>query len=87
MQELSFTTELQPQVEITVNTLVLSKIVFRRCGHFYKLHTPGQIPPLLVGEPHVEGTLFPQVVFLWVLSKRSTDTIQLFWCVLFFAPV
>lgn len=67
MQELSFTTELQPQAEITVNKLVFSKNFFRRCGHFYKPHTPGQIPPLLVDVPHVEGTLFPPAVFLWAL--------------------
>lgn len=74
MQELSFTTELQPLVEITVNKLVFSKNVFRRCGHFYKPHTPGQIPPPLVGEPHVEGTLIPQAVFPWALSKKKTQT-------------
>lgn len=85
MQELSFTTELQPQAEITVNPLVFSKNFFRRCGHFYKPHTPGQIPPLLVDEPHVEGTLFPPAVFLWVLEQKSTDTLQLFWCILFLA--
>lgn len=83
MQELSFTTELQPQVEITVNKLVSSKNVFRRCGHFYTRHTPGQIPPPLVGEPRVEDTLFPQAVFLWALANKNTNTIQLFWCVLF----
>lgn len=79
--------QLQPQVEITVNKLVFSKNVFRRCGHFYKPHTPGQIPPPLVGEPHVEGTLFPQAVFLWALPKKSTDTILLFWWIHFWSCV